>query len=102
MAGLRTDLQEILENIIGNRNVYFAPPNNVELEFPCIIYRITGKQNYHADNIKYRKLNRYSLTVIDKCPDSSIPTDLEDLIYCSFNRFFISDNLNHWVYDLYF
>lgn len=102
MAGLRTDLQTALEGIIGNNNVYFSPPNNVELNFPCITYQLNGKRNDHADNIAYRKLNKYSLTVIDEDPDSSIPTDLEDLIYCSFNRFFINDNLNHWVYDLYF
>lgn len=102
MSGLRTDLQKTLEETIGNENVYFSPPSNIELNFPCIIYQLSGKRTDHADNIKYRKLNRYLLTVIDENPDSSIPTDLEDLIYCSFNRFYVNDNLNHWVYDLYF
>lgn len=102
MAGPRTELQDTLEKILSSKNVSFAPSNNIDMEFPHIVYQLSGKRNDHADDIKYRKLNRYTITIIDEDPDSKIPEKIEELQYCSFSRFFISDNLNHWVYDLYY
>ena len=102
MAGQRTDLQMVLENTSDIKHVYYSPPSNVHLKFPCIIYQLNGKRTDHADNIKYRNFNRYSVTIISKDPDSDVPNKIENLQYCEFDRFFISDNLNHWVYNLYY
>lgn len=98
----RLELQKLLEDILGSRNVYFQPPESIKIKYPCIIYERSDDSIEYADDIKYRKCRVYSLTVIDKNPDSEIPDRLEDLDYCSFNRSFKSDNLNHTIYRLYF
>lgn len=102
MAGLRTDLDNILRNILDSNNVYFSPPNGIDMKYPCIIYQLIGQNIKYADDIKYRKLNRYSVTIVDEDPDSQIREKLEKLQYCSFSRFYIADYLNHWVYELYY
>lgn len=102
MAGLRTDLEETFRNIIGSENVYFSPPNNLNMNYPCIIYQLAGQSNMFADDIRYRKLNQYSVTIVDEDPDSNIKDKIEELQYCYFSRFYVADYLNHWVYTLYY
>lgn len=98
----RLDLQAILETILGSRNVYFQPPENLKMKFPCIVYSRTSSDVTYADNIKYHLEKAYQVTYIDKDPDSDIPDKIEGLPKCRFDRSFVSDNLNHYVFTLYY
>lgn len=97
----RTDLQTLLETILGSRNVYFQPPANFKLTYPCIVYTRNKLVPVHADNKTYLHRKRYSLTLIDKNPDSAFVDAIDDIPYCSHTRHFVADNMNHDVYDLY-
>lgn len=71
--------------------------------YPCIVYSLNKIDTDHADNLTYRATKQYSVTVIDKDPDSSIPDSiLRCLPMCSFERFYPADNLNHWVFNLFY
>jgi len=100
--GQRLALQSLLEVILGSRNVYFQPPANVEMQYPCIVYARDTTVTKFADNNPYRYTKRYMVTVIDRDPDSLIPDKVAALPMCIFNRFFPADNLNHDVFNLYF
>src|SRR5437763_13418800 len=96
----RLQLQSLLELI--TENVYFQPPTNINLAYPCIIYERDGSDAKYAENRLYLHTKRYLVTVIDRNPDSSLPDTVEELPMCTFERFFISDNLNHHVFHLFF
>lgn len=96
----RLELQEILEGITPH--VYFQPPTNIQMQFPCIIYERDGSRLAHAGNKLYRHVKRYQVTVIDRNPDSDLPDNVIELPLCEFNRFFTADNLNHYVFTLFF
>lgn len=99
----RLELHEKLCDILGSRNVYFQPPESVKIKYPCIIYSLSNLNIKYADNNIYGHKNRYTVTVVDKDPDSSIHEDiLYNFKYCSFDRGFTSDNLNHRVLTLYY
>ena len=98
----RIQLQKNLESLLGSRNVYFQPPGGTQLKFPCIVYRLEQATDQHAEDKIYRRLYRYSLTYITKDPDDPMTDRIDDIRYCSFNNFFTSDNLNHYVYTLYY
>lgn len=98
----REDLHEVLVGILGSRNVYYQPPESLTLKYPCIIYKKTKVDKVHANNDAYLKKNRYTITVIDKSPVSSISDKVLSLRTCSFDRTFTNDNLNHFVYNLYY
>lgn len=83
-------------------NVYFQPPPNVKMVYPCIVYRRDDEQVDHADNVPYLRKKKYQLTVIDRDPDSDLPDQVGALPLCVFDRFFAADNLNHDVYNLFF
>lgn len=102
MAKPRVQLQTILETVLGSRNVYFQPPESLELQYPCIEYERVGGHSLHADNSKYRYLKQYSVTYMDEDPDSEIPDRLLMLQYCDLSRTFKNENLNHWVFTIYF
>lgn len=96
------ELQFLLEQLLGSTNVYYQPPTNTKLEYPCITYQLDGVNSRYADGIPYRNAKRYLVTYISQRPDMFIPDKIGSLPTASFNRWFIQDNLNHWSYRLYF
>lgn len=84
------------------KNFYFSPPSGLQMQYPCLVYRLEGADVRKADNINYLKHKRYLVTIIDENPDSEFPDQLESLGYCTPSRIFTFDNLNHFVYTLYF
>jgi hypothetical protein len=98
--GQRLELHQILEGLTPN--VYFQPPTNVQLKYPCIVYHRDFATTFFADNDPYKQTLRYMVTVIDRDPDSEIPAKVAALRMSSFNRFFTADELNHDVYVVYF
>ncbi|UUG69260.1 tail terminator [Arthrobacter phage ScienceWizSam] len=83
-------------------NVYFQQPPSKGMTYPCIVYKRDAESTDHANNSVYRSKKRYQVEVIDRNPDSEIPDAVSKLPYCRFARFFVVDNLNHDVYNLYF
>jgi hypothetical protein len=100
--GRRLDLQSRLESILGTPNVYFQPPTNVQIMYPCIIYKRDYADTKYADDSLYHHTQRYQVTVIDRDPDSEIPSQIAGLPLCQYDRFYTADNLNHDVYTLFF
>jgi hypothetical protein len=97
---LRLALQTLLESI--TEHVYFQPPADIKMQYPCIIYTRDDSQQQYAGNRPYMRTKRYQVTVVDRNPDSELPDVVEDLPYCSFDRHFAADNLHHYVFTLFF
>ena len=74
----------------------------MSMNYPCIVYSRDYSSTQYADNSPYRRMKRYQVTVIDRNPDSEIPDRVENLQYCSFQRHFTANNLNHDIFQLYF
>lgn len=98
----RLDLHAILTDILETDQVYFQPPPSVLMKYPCIVYRRDYDLVNHADDIPYKHMKRYLITVIDKDPDSKLPDKVLDLPMCTYDRFYTADNLNHDVFKLFF
>ena len=98
----RLELHAVLIDILGSGNVYFQPPPTVQMQYPCIVYKRDDERVNHADNKPYNRRKRYQIMVIDKDPDSDIPDEIAELPLCGFDRFYTADNLNHYIYNLFF
>lgn len=72
------------------------------MQYPCIVYQRYNAKTDFADNQPFRHTKRYQVTVIDADPDSPIPDKVAALPMCLHNRFFVVDNLNHDVFNLYY
>ena len=106
----RIQLQTILESAKGlaidpithRPAVYFQPPPSVKLVYPCIVYTFDKVNTKHADNKPYLNKKGYTITIIDKDPDSKIHEMFLTMPLCRFDRAYPSDNLNHWVFSLFY
>lgn len=98
--GSRLELQNLLESILGSRNVYYQPPESIKIKYPAIIYSRNNIDNNFADDIVYMQNHTYQIIVIDANPDSEIIDKISKLPMCRYNRHYTSDNLNHDVFIL--
>jgi hypothetical protein len=72
------------------------------MSYPAIRYGRSGDKTTFANDKKYINRRCYDVVVIDVDPDSEIPDKILDLPFCAFDRFYTVDDLNHWVYKLYY
>lgn len=98
--GTRLQFQTLLKGLV--ENVYFQPPENVKIVYPCIVYTIDKVDTKFAGNLPYKSKKAYLVTAISKDPDSDIPDKLGMFPMNRFVRAFASDNLNHVIYRIYF
>jgi hypothetical protein len=98
----RLELQTILEGVLDSTNVYFQPPSNVKMLYPCVVYAQDNAKTEFADNSPYSRVKRYQLTIIDRDPDTLIPDEIAQLPLSNLVRIFTADNLHHYVFNLYF
>ena len=97
----REDLHTLLVEILGSPNVYYQAPGE-SMVYPCIKYSKTKRESTYANDAKYSNTNCYEIIVIDRMPDNLIIDKLLELPYCSYDRHYKADNLNHDVLILYY
>lgn len=98
----RVELQSVLEEILGSNEVYYQRPNVQRMNYPAIVYNRSSIYRLDADNEAYKTKVGYTITLIDPNPDSSFINPLLNLPYCRYDRHYISDNLNHEVFTIYY
>ena len=96
----RLKLQALLKTYCDN--VYYQPPENVSLKYPCIIYTRSNIDNIVADDDTYCQNICYDITVITLNPDDDIVMNLSRLPRIKFGRHYVSDTLHHDTFSLYF
>lgn len=99
----RIELHNKLVEILGSRNVYFQPPENIKLKYPCIVYHTSIGRSFNADNLTYLFTDSYDVTVMDSDPDSQIP----DKVLRSFQMIrkekpYPADGIYHSPFVLYY
>lgn len=101
MSRTRLDLHAKFKEICDN--VYFKKPRDDKMVYPCIKYDLSRISLKHANNKVYNHKKRYTVTYITKDPDDPV---IEAMFYMfpkiSWDRQYISNNLYHNVYELYF
>ena len=99
----RLQLHEKFCEILGTRNVYFQPPASVKLNYNCIVYKVSNRNDLRADNKRYRNLIAYEVKLIYRDPDSELPeTLMNSFDYIMHNNTFVVDNLHHDVFTIYY
>lgn len=95
----RAQLQSLLEAIVSH--VYFQPPENVLMQYPAIVYERARADTDFACNKPYYVIKQYQLTLISLDPDQSAFDAIAALPMCVHERFYVVDNLNHDVFNIY-
>lgn len=99
----RPELHQLLKSLFdGEPHVYHQRPPSKGMQYPCILYKLTGMPEKNADNLPYFTHREYQLTVIDTDPDSQLREKVAKLKWCRFVRTYVADNLNHFVFNLFY
>lgn len=101
MATPRLELQTKLEEILGSNQVYFQPPASIKMSYPAIVYKLDSNRMLYANDTVYNHKERYQVTLMHLDPDNDTKDKLSHLPYCSMSRCFTSDNIYHYVYNIY-
>lgn len=104
MAMRRKELDAFLRETIQypSRKIYFQPPENQKISYPCLIYEFTGLNTRYADDRPYSQIPSWNLTYITRDPDDEMILKLAELPQCAMGRPFTSENLYHYPYTMYF
>lgn len=92
----RIDFDNYLRTITSN--VYFQPPASLTMKYPAIVYSTYTADSVNASNDIYLLALSYRCIVIDKSPDSKIANALMRSKNFRFERYYVSDNLNHFSF----
>lgn len=99
----RIELQNKLEEVLGSNKVYYRPPENKKLVYPCIVYNLRNGDTRYADNNSYTFTRCYDVQLIHKTADTEV---IEALIssfpYIRLENSFNFDNLIHENFVLYY
>ena len=98
----RKDLQKLLEQTLGSRNVYFQPPATIKMQYPAIRYELVEMHTKRADDSVYRAQKAYTLTLISKSSEDPTFDKLVQLPLCRFDRHYCADGLSHDVFKSYY
>ena len=101
---LRWELDDKLRELLpDNWHLYFQPPGERGLDYPCLIYSKSTGDTLFANNKDYMYHRRYELTFIYEDPDDETPRNvMRQLDYCRADRHFVTANLNHDTCVLYY
>jgi hypothetical protein len=100
--GTTLDLQNELKELLGSDNVYFQPPSNLRMQYPCIVFNRGSANHNYANNKVYKFVPRYSVTYISYDPDPDlIKRMVEHFQMIKYDNHYVSDNLQHDVFSLY-
>lgn len=98
----RLKLHETLCGVLESRNVHFQPPEGRKMKYPAIVYELSDVPSLYANGGVYLTGRQYTVTAIDKDPDSPLVEKLAALPTSRFDRSFKASNLNHWVFTLHY
>lgn len=101
--GQPLDLQMELEELMEGNEVKFQPPPSYQLKYPCIVYNLSSGVTRFAGNMPYTFTRRYSVTLMDRNPDSIYIEKLAMAFpMITMDRCFSTEGIHHYVYTLYY
>lgn len=97
----RTELHTKLVEILGSNNVYFQPPESLKMSYPAIRYNREKIRATRANGEIYHRNVGYTITLMDSNPDSHLIDEILKVPKCSYDRHYVSNNINHDVFTIY-
>lgn len=83
--------------------VKYQPPPNIQLTYPCLLYEQSNGNTKFAANMPYVFTKKYTVTIITRDPDTPyVELMATSFSMCVMDRAYIADNLNHYVFTLYY
>lgn len=97
------ELVEKCYKLPGVNHVYFEPPEDLRMQYPCIRIKRVNADSTYASNKVYKIDDRYDLIYITREPDSTLVHDiLWTFEKVRHTRSYTANNLRHEQYTLFY
>lgn len=96
----RTEMQSMLEEVLGSSNVYFQPPSNTSIKYPCIVYSFERFNINHADNQPYIVTGRWHIHHMYKNPKNDLKEKFLYVPFCTFDRRIVTEGVYNDYYNI--
>lgn len=97
----RPEFNALLQDILGAKNVYYQPPAELKMKYPCIRYESSNLDVKRADNHGYRVTRSYTVLYISKTQDEDVILRLARLPMSRHDRSYKASGLYHEVFTIY-
>lgn len=98
----REEIQTLLEETLGSRNVYFQAPPNTGMKYPCIVYRFNKFDRENADNKPYILTGNWEIHHMYKSLKNDLKTQMLFIApFVSFDREIVTDGLYNDYYTIH-
>lgn len=98
----REQIQTTLEEILGNKNVYFQAPPNTGMKYPCIVYRFNRFDRRNADNKPYMLVGNWEIHHMYKSLKNDLKTKmLFAAPWVEFDRRVVTDGVYNDYYTIH-
>lgn len=87
----------VLKEIVGD-NIYFNPPSNLKIQYPCCVCSINDILNKNADDEVYNQNVRYDCTLITKNVNDPLLKELSKINTFRYSRHYVVDGLHHYAF----
>lgn len=99
----RLQLQSELEELLGSENVYYQPPENLVMKYPCIRYNLNSGSTRFADNRPFTFDKEYTITLISYTSNEEMVKKIAMHFPKSrYDRQYKADHLVHDVYTIFY
>ena len=68
---IRLELHALLEAAYPDLTIYYRPPSNLPLEYPCIVYSLAGHDLSHSNNSTYNVGDIFDVSLITVRPGTT-------------------------------
>lgn len=99
----RLFLHSLLQDTFPGVSIYYRPPGNILLNYPCIVYERRGFEPSFSNTSAYVVGNRYQVMFISRLPGYSNVKkmfDLQGQVIIGSNDSYESDDLVHDVFTI--
>lgn len=106
MENRRIKFQKVLDAYVTKgliNKAYYSPPENIKMEYPCIVYKKELNPLDTANDGRYFNYNKYQLMIMDRRLDNPIIDDILDKFNTSMyvNEYW-TDGIHHTIIELYY
>lgn len=104
MARRSDDFIAELAELVNTGKVYFQPPANVHLEYPCFVLHRNEAYQPKADDFNYLYRPSYKVSYINRDePDPDVIQQvLERFPHCHYTGHTVVDNLHHDYFTIFY
>lgn len=75
----RLELHQMLSDLFPEYMIYFRPSSKLILQYPCVVYDVSGYKASTANNKTYTKATRFQIKVLSIVPGVKNANKLLDL-----------------------